>query len=439
MLPSRYNIVSRIEGTDQSVVVNLLSGNADVLGAAHTARLAEPGPVDDLELAAKGYIVDRDEEARRYRQAYLDFIDARDSDEIQLFYVPSYACNFDCSYCFQRSYETPSKTEQEAVLAAFFRYVDQRFAGRRKYVTLFGGEPLLPSETALHAVERIVAGTSERGLDLAVVTNGYHLERYLDVLSRARLREIQVTLDGPKPIHDGRRHLVGGQPSFDAIARGIDAALERNVAINLRTVLDRDNVGAYVELARFAMARGWTDHPRFKTQIGRNYELHECQLERDKLYTRLDLYKDLYRIAREHPELLRFHRPTFSVSRHLFDHGTLPSPLFDACPGTKTEWAFDYSGRIFACTATVGKASETLGTFWPEVQLDRDSVERWEERDVLSIEKCRSCTLQLACGGGCGAVAKNRTGTVAATDCRPVSELIGLGVSLYASRELLEP
>lgn len=89
-----------------------------------------------------------------------------------------------------------------------------------------------------------VAGTRERGLDLAVVTNGYHLLSYLELLERAQIREIQVTLDGPPTMHDRRRHLVSGQPTFDAIAAGIDAALERGLAINLRTVLDRENLSA---------------------------------------------------------------------------------------------------------------------------------------------------------------------------------------------------
>ena len=209
------------------------------------------------------------------------------------------------------------------------------------------------------------------------------------MISRGRIREIQVTLDGPQAVHDGRRHLVSGRPTFDTIVKGIDAALARGHAINLRTVLDRQNLDAYVGSAQFAIDKGWTGHPRFKTQIGRNYELHECQVERNKLYTRLDLYKDIFRLASKRPELLRFHRPAFSISRYLFDQGKLPSPLFDACPATKTEWAFDYTGHIYSCTATVGKTSESLGTFYPEVHLDTDKVCEWEERDVLAIELCR--------------------------------------------------
>jgi uncharacterized protein len=432
---SRFNIVTPIEGTERFLVVNLLSGNADVLEPSEAQQLARAEGPFSSELLARGYVVDPDEEMRRYRFSYLDFLDARETDEVQLFYVPGYACNFDCAYCYQRAYQAPAPRPQHATISAFFAYVDERFAQRRKYVTLFGGEPLLPSASSARVVEQMVAETAVRGLDLAIVTNGYHLERYLDTLSGARIREIQVTLDGPKPVHDGRRHLTSGQPTFDAIVSGIDAALAHGMPINLRTVLDRDNMESYVALARFAMARGWTDNPKFKTQIGRNYELHECQVGRERLYTRLDLYKDVYLAARKHPELLRFHRPSFSVMRYLVDHGELPLPLFDACPGTKTEWAFDYTGHIYSCTATVGKTEESLGTFYPEVTLDEHRVACWHERDVLAIKECRSCALQLACGGGCGAVAKNATGSITAPDCRPVPELLSLGMSLYSPND----
>ncbi len=429
---SRHNILTPIEGTDLSLLVNLLSGQADLLEAAHVRRLARASALEDAELIEKGYVVDPEEEQRRYRKAYLEFLQSRDSDEVQLFYVPTYACNFDCSYCYQKSYETPTARDQDDVLAAFFAYVDHAFAKRRKYVTLFGGEPLLPTEGARRVVERLVDETNRRSLDLAIVTNGNYLEKYVSLLAKGRIREIQVTLDGTAAMHDQRRHLAGGKPTFDAIVRGIDAALEQGLAINLRSVVDRDNIDSFLDLARFAIERGWADHPKLKTQIGRNYELHECQTGRERLYDRLELYKAIYVRAKEHSELLRYHRPAFSVARYLFDNGQLPSPLFDACPGTKTEWAFDYTGRIYSCTATVGKVNEALGTFYPEVHLHDDLVQPWEDRDVLAIDQCRACNLQLACGGGCGAVAKNRTGVVAGPDCRPIRELLSLGTALYA-------
>jgi uncharacterized protein len=428
---SKHNILTKIHGDDRWLIANLLSGEADVLEPELGEKLVR-GEIDrDGELAAKGYLVDPAEEERRFRRAYLEFVESRESDEIQLFYAPTYACNFGCSYCFQDEYAPPPGGDVEAPIAAFFRYVDATFADRRKYVTLFGGEPLLPNPSARRAIERIVEGTAERALDLAVVTNGYHLASYVPTLQRARIREVQVTLDGTESIHDGRRYLKGGGATFARVVEGVDAALAAGMSVNLRAVLDRDNVESFGALAHFAIQRGWTRREGFKTQIGRNYELHHCQSERARLYTRLSLYEDLHRLVERDPAILEFHKPAFSIARFLFERGELPDPLFDACPACKTEWAFDYTGRIYPCTANVGKAGESVGTFWPEVRLDASLVEPWEERDVVAIPQCRTCSLSLACGGGCGAVSKNRDGTVAAPDCRPVRQLLALGTSLY--------
>jgi uncharacterized protein len=119
------------------------------------------------------------------------------------------------------------------------------------------------------------------------------------------------------------------------------------------------------------------------------------------------------------------------VSKFLFENGILPDPLFDSCPGCKTEWAFDYTGKIYSCTATVGKSGEELGTFYPLVSKRNDLISNWEDRDVTSISKCADCSVKLACGGGCASVAANNSGDLMSPDCRPVKELLELGISYY--------
>ena len=298
-------------------------------------------------------------------------------------------------------------------------------------MTLFGGEPLLSGVAAHRWVEAFLDRATARGIDVAVVTNGYLLKEYLPALRRARIREVQVTLDGPREVHDRRRPLASGGGTFDEVVAGIDAALEAGLSVNLRAVVDRENLPDLPALARLAIERGWTRHPGFKTQLGRNYELHHCHAGPGVLYSRLELYEALFDLTRRHPEFLEFHKPAWSIAKFIFENGEVPAPLFDSCPGCKTEWAADATGRIYSCTATVGKEGEALGTFWPTVTLDDAAVADWEDRDVLAIEACRDCPVRLACGGGCASVAKNRTGTLNAPDCRPIRELLELGFAAY--------
>jgi uncharacterized protein len=432
---SQHSIIGKIKDSDKCFIINPLSRQADII-SLNSAESLQNGAfttdeINESELFEKGYICDPKDEKRRFRKAYLDFIDNREKDEIQLFYVPTYACNFGCSYCYQEGYEPVNAGEGMIAVEAFFSYIDEFFANRRKYITIFGGEPLLVGDSHKMVIQAIIHEATKRDLTVAIVTNGYELESYIPVLQEGIIREVQVTLDGPKDVHNARRPLKGGGPTFDKIVSGIDACLEAKLPVNLRAVIDKENVNSLPELARFAVDKGWTSNPFFKTQLGRNYELHYCQANSGKLFDRLEMYETIYELIKTDPVIMEFHRPAYSISRFLFDEGEMPEPLFDSCPGTKTEWAFDYTGNIYSCTATVGKEGEEIGTFYPERHIIDEIVEEWEERDVTSIAQCRDCNLALACGGGCAAVAKNKTGEIQSPDCRPVDKLMSLGLGLY--------
>jgi len=435
---SRYNIFSRIRDSENHFIVNLLSGNADILGNSDARKIETirkgAGFTDKAfldELIEKGYVTDESDESREYRRKYLDFIESREKDEIQIFFVTNYSCNFACSYCYQDHYQNPGNELNKDVIDAFFNYVKKEFASRRKYITVFGGEPLLNSPRQKDIITSLINKSVEADLSLSFVTNGYFLEEYIPVLRKGKIREIQVTLDGTESIHNKRRFLKGGGGTFEKIVNGIDACLEHNIDVNLRMVIDKENITSLSDLAQFAIDKGWTKSRHFKTQIGRNYELHHCQSSPDKLFDRISLYESIFEMTKIHPHIPEFYKPAYSVSKFLAENGELPEPLFDSCPACKTEWAFDYTGKIYSCTATVGKADESLGTFYPEISRKESVIEQWETRDVKSIPGCSECSLQLACGGGCGSVAKNRTGNICSPDCRPVRELMELGFSAY--------
>jgi uncharacterized protein len=435
---SRFNIFSGIKDSENSFLVNLLTGSADILNKDDSEKLKaiingelSSDEIFNEELAAKGYLSETEEEERLYRSRYLDYLDSRSKDEVQLFFVTNYNCNFACTYCYQDEYINPTHELNNEVTDAFFSYIKTAFAGRKKYITVFGGEPLLNGPKQKAAFEYLLNKATAEQIEISIVTNGYNLENYIDILSNKSIREIQVTLDGTGPVHDKRRFLKSGDGTFVEIVRGIDSCLKNKISVNLRMVIDKENIDNLPDLANFAINKKWTKSSYFKTQMGRNYELHHCQSAPDKLFSRISLYETIYRMTRQFPHILEFYKPAYSVTKFLNENGSLPDPLFDSCPACKTEWAFDYTGQIYPCTATVGKSQESLGRFYPSVFIDSEKTDEWESRDITSISECNSCVLRLACGGGCGSVAKNSNGTVFSPDCRPITELLELGFSEY--------
>ena len=105
------------------------------------------------------------------------------------------------------------------------------------------------------------------------------------------------------------------------------------------------------------------------------------------------MYENIYEEVKQNPHILEFYKPAYSISKFLWENEELPNPLFDSCPACKTEWAFDYSGSIYSCTATVGKQDEKLGDFYPVISKNADLIDKWEERDITSIKECKNCSV----------------------------------------------
>ncbi|MBN2546273.1 MAG: radical SAM protein, partial [Spirochaetes bacterium] len=437
---SKYNIMSKIKNSGKYFIINLLSGNADILDEKDISDIKNNNIGMELNdnLISKGYMTDTEREAKTFKQKYLEFIDSRETDEIQLFYVPRFTCNFKCPYCYQKDYNLKDESFNLELIDAFFDFIDKKFKRRNKYITIFGGEPLLMGDTPMNTMKYIIEKSNKYAVDIAIVTNGYHLADYIEILKKGRIREIQVTLDGTEDVHNKRRIHKSNSLTFDRIVDGIDKSLKEFFNINLRFIADRENIYNLPDFAGFCINKKWTKNGLFKTQIGRNYNLHFCQSSNNRLYSRISLYEDLYEIIKKNPKILEFHKPAFSVSKFLFENGKLPEPLFDSCPACKTEWAFDYTGLIYPCTANVGQIEEAVGSFYPEVKLDNEKIEKWQERDITVIDQCRDCSLNMACGGGCGAVSKETKGTINKPDCRPVKELLELGISMYFKDQVKE-
>lgn len=389
-------------------------------------------------LLERGYAFrDAKSEQQAIDQAYAAFREEIADSQVQLMLVPTYGCNLACTYCFQHGVDDRPVLISRETVDAFFEYARANFAdrARKPFITLFGGEPLVNSPAQRAIIEYIVERCAAEDYELAAVTNGYDFVDYADLLARAKVKEIQFTLDGSRATHDSRRATANRKGTFDRVVAGIDAAISRGMPVNLRSVVDLENIQDLVSLAEFAEEKGWLDLPlsRFKTQIGRNYELFECYAKPQHLMTQVELWGLVAELSRRHPVMGRFHRPDFKGIRYVIETGEMPMATFDTCPAGKTEWVFDLNGEIFGCTASCGREEYKLGTFWPKVNMNTDAVQTWQRRDVTTIEKCHDCAYNVICGGGCGVVAANHnSGEILSSDCRPIRELIEIGVDYYA-------
>lgn len=439
-------ILAPIPTSGKALLVQPLTGQVALLGEAEAGQLRALPPRAELPaglpleaLAGAGFAVESDDADRALAAgAWAEYLGELERTPTQLVVVPSFGCNLSCTYCYQEVFDPATSLISPENVEALFGYLDRFHGGEspRPYLTLFGGEPLVDTQAHHDRVGRLLRGAAARGMGVAVVTNGHDLEAFVEELRAAPIREIQVTLDGPQAVHDARRPHGSGRGSFSRVVAGVDALVAAGLPVNLRVVADRENLEALPALAGLAERRGWLELPesRFKTQVGRNYELFGCAARqpREQLFDRVELWSRYLELAEAHPVLRRFHRPRLHGMRHLAETGELPAPNFDACPATKKEWAFGPGGGVYGCTATVGNPRYRLGSYAPEIARDEAAIALWQGRNVFSIPGCQGCALAAVCGGGCGALAaQSAGGNPRAPDCRPVRELLGLGARFY--------
>jgi uncharacterized protein len=138
---------------------------------------------------------------------------------MELIIFPTEACNFRCTYCYE------DHAKNNGMRPDVVKGIKNLMTARAQDLTglmmhWFGGEPLLRYDIIfdiMHHAQKLQA-MNGFNLDSEATTNGYMLtpERLKGLVS-AGVGSYQITLDGPKEIHDQSRIKTNGLGSFDKI------------------------------------------------------------------------------------------------------------------------------------------------------------------------------------------------------------------------------
>ena len=186
------------------------------------------------------------------------FEKSRSSQDLAFTIGLTMACNFACPYCFEEHRnEHLSPETAEAIRVFIARRMDDAQA-RSIYVNWFGGEPLLNVNVLVDLAAKLREETSHRGVAFSslVITNGALLTRAVaERLVAAGVTRVQVTLDGPREIHDARRPMRGGQATFDRIVGNLKA-VKGLIDVVIRVNVNEGNRPRVPELARYLAGEG---------------------------------------------------------------------------------------------------------------------------------------------------------------------------------------
>ncbi len=365
------------------------------------ACLADPGgtePTGEGErrlyegLVHGGFLVE-DEVDELARVKTRSMRDRFRTDRLMLTIAPTLDCNFRCDYCYEEHLRvTMSRPVREALL----EFVAQRVDGLRDlWVTWYGGEPLLPP--ALEVVRALSRGFRELadrhglGYGAELVTNGYLLDRStMEELLGLGVERVQVTLDGPRDIHDRRRVHVDGTGTWDRILANLEQVADL-AEIQLRINVDRRNAMACLDVVEELQRRGLERMVRpYLAQV--TFDGAACGNVQEACYSSAEFARTEVEIYRE-------------AARRGLPLGRYPVRIPGAfCTADRAlAWVVAPTGLLFKCWHEVTLApGHSVGSLLDgQGPRQRAVEERWLAWDALEKRGCRDCDILPLCLGGC--------------------------------------
>lgn len=360
-------------------------------------------------LEKRGYLTNRSrEEEFQYVARFAHMLHEAQTKLHKTFgFIVSYDCNFRCPYCFENAISNHGKQWSKSVFTK--EMVDKAYAAMEKIeprkelhyknIFLYGGEPLLRENKKI--VEYIVLKGHQLGYKFKVISNGYDIDYFEEILSPDYFTFVQITLDGNKENHNCRRFHYQEGDTFDKIISNIGVLLRKGIDVSVRVNTDKNNFLDLDLLNELFERIGFASNPHFKiySSIIRKYKENEdtdgC-IDYMSIDTFNKQHQETYNDEIIHQDFAIYRRYLSYLKNksrcHLYSAG---------CASQYGCYLFDPYGDIFTCLETVGIKEQIIGHYLKEDLEWTEMRKHWFNRNVGNAPNCKICKFALLCGGGC--------------------------------------
>lgn len=327
------------------------------------------------------------------------------SSDMALTILPTRGCNFGCIYCYEQ--DRPNVLMNEQTEKAIVKFVCSNSNLKRLSVVWYGGEPLLNFDSMVRLTKMFKQLNIE--YSAKIVSNGYLLTKEkADLMKELAIRNIQITFDGSEEIHNQRRFLLGGQPTYRKIMDNLKYLLSINkeITIDIRTNIDRRNKDDYnkfyqdfkseINDKRVTMYPGFVSDLLSSECVSPEFNISEGGYKAQFI---LDIF-DKYGI-----EIKSF----------------LPKYRRHSCVASKYfAFVIGPEGELYKCWRMVGNQKEAIGNV-NDGSLDMVKFSKYLiGADYTLDSKCLQCEFITLCGGGCPLVRmRNKYEKISLNHCCP--------------------
>lgn len=307
--------------------------------------------------------------------------------------APTLDCNFRCIYCYEKK-NISDCYMTEAIQEKIINLLESRIPIiKHLSITWYGGEPLLAMDIIKKLSSRIneICKNSNVHCETGIITNGYLLnEETAKQLKELEITFAQITLDGPREIHDKRRFTKEHKPTFDTIVDNIKKASRYIDRISVRINIDSTNQDKAMEMVEDLQKSGVFSekvHPYlgFVDNINDCYNANLC-LSYDKFAElRLNTEKDLIKNG---------------LTKNIMT--IYPKRINHVCCAEKdASFVIDPNGNLYKCWDDIGNPEMVIGSLDNDRQENISLLMDYMLYDPTKDNICKTCKLLPICMGGC--------------------------------------
>ena len=412
---SDYTIPIALEAEPgKTLLVHGYTGAIDVVDSELWQQLKNyPGendftPEEIDTLSKRGYLTAKTpEEEQEY---VVRFAEKLHASRLKLYknfgFVVTYNCNFRCPYCFENGISkhgtawSGQTMTPELVDRAFdaMLEIEPRTELHKKTILLYGGEPLLREnhDIVKYIVEKGVAA----GYKFNVITNGYDLDYYEDLLSKEKIDHIQISIDGWRENHNRRKYHFREGASFDKVMANIGLLLKHEIRVSVRVNTDATNFGDSKKLKDYFREKGYEDSPYFSVYIANIENVKNVNFAKSLKYVKTSEYID--NMGKVSPKLMNSRmKGLYESFKYYFIKGKRLRFYSEGCAGQYGTHIFDPSGAIYTCLETVGRQEHCIGNITSDGVKWTSIRHKWFGKHVGNSKYCQKCRYALLCGGNC--------------------------------------
>lgn len=346
-------------------------------------------PIDDenfiKDLKAGLFIIDDEIDELKILRFKM-YRDRMNNISLGLTIAPTSDCNFRCIYCYEKNSLRKKEMTLE-VEEAIIKFIENTTDTiRNMNISWYGGEPLMRFDIIERLSERIIKLCNEKNIDYSasIVTNGYFLNReILKKFEKYKITSVQITLDGPKEIHDKRRILVNGKGTFDRIFQNLITYKEDLPLISLRINVDQTNKDSINSIFDMLKENDLLD--KVTPYLGHVKSSNGCYVE-DKCISTCE-YSSLTYDFQEYTN--RGVRTFYPISRT------------NSC-GADSLYSFviDADGGLYKCWDDIGIKNKSVGNILDNKFINMVNV-NYMTIDPTLHPTCSKCKYLPICMGGC--------------------------------------